>query len=119
MVTGFTNKWYTNENDMENMLQINPVVTAVSATNNWGSYGGGVLDDNLCCNAATDSQCVYNLNHAVLVVGYGTQGGQDYWLIKNSWGTSWGESGYFKLKRGTGHCVLVLWNRPSQNVKQH
>lgn len=104
MVTGFQNKWYTEENDMETMLQINPVVTAVLATNNWGGYGGGVLDDYLCCDAATDSSCVYNLNHAVLVVGYGTEGGQDYWLIKNSWGKSWGENGFFKLKRGTGHC---------------
>jgi len=104
MVTGFTNKWYTEEDSMTQMLQINPVATAVSATSNWGSYGGGVLDDNLCCNAATDSSCVYNLNHAVLVVGYGTEGGKDYWLIKNSWGSSWGENGFFKLKRGTGHC---------------
>ena len=39
------------------------------------------------------------------VVGYGTDGyGWDFWTIKNSWGTQWGEGGYFRLARGLGHC---------------
>lgn len=44
--------------------------------------------------------------HAMAVVGYGSQSGQDYWLIKNSWGTGWGESGYLKLRRGVGACGI-------------
>ncbi|CAG2178522.1 unnamed protein product [Oppiella nova] len=39
-------------------------------------------------------------SHAVIIVGWGTENGQDYWLIKNSWGTGWGEAGYFKMVRG-------------------
>jgi len=105
-VTGYYNKWYMNEMEMEQVVMINPVSTSLQVTDNWGSYGGGVMNDRACCDAAYDSNCVYNLNHAILVVGYGhdSASGLDYWLIKNSWGTRWGSSGYLKLKKGTGHC---------------
>ena len=43
--------------------------------------------------------CGENVNHAVLLIGYGTEGGVDYWLCKNSWGTDWGEDGFFRVVR--------------------
>jgi hypothetical protein len=57
--------------------------------------------------------CGTNLDHGVLVVGYGSENGTDYWLLKNSWGTGWGEKGYFRILRsGTensaGVCGLQL-----------
>ena len=64
-------------------------------------YGGGIYDDSRCCEG---DFCP--TNHAVAVVGYGREGGKDFWLIKNSWGSSWGEEGFVRFKRGTGHCAV-------------
>ncbi|KAF4364644.1 hypothetical protein F8388_007773 [Cannabis sativa] len=58
-------------------------------------------------------ECGTKLDHGVAVVGYGTENGVDYWLVRNSWGTNWGEEGYFKLERnlvGTknGKCGIAI-----------
>ena len=48
-------------------------------------------------------------DHAVLMVGYGIKDGEDYWLIKNSWGPKWGINGYFMLKKGLNKCGCEQW----------
>merc|ERR1711962_968581 len=56
----------------------------------------------------SDPSCRYGqLNHAVLLVGYGKSGSQHYWIVKNSWGTGWGTSGYIHMKMGENSCGIA------------
>jgi cathepsin B len=50
--------------------------------------------------------------HAVKIVGWGTEDGQDYWLVANSWNTSWGIEGFFKIARGTDQCGIETRGPP-------
>ncbi len=73
-----------------------PIAIAVDATS-WQSYNGGIL-----------SNCVSDqLDHGVLLVGFGTENGTPYWIIKNSWAATWGEQGYIRVKRGSNQCLLT------------
>merc|ERR1711971_1077319 len=67
--------------------------------------GGALPADQ---TAQIDTNCGQNINHAVAVVGYGSENGQDFWLIKNSWGPAWGEAGLIRMKRGSGHCGVGI-----------
>ena len=53
------------------------------------------------------------MNHGVAIVGYGNQSGEGYWLVRNSWGSSWGDKGYIKMatqdKSGHGTCGIALY----------
>ncbi len=62
---------------------VGPVTAALYASPNFQSYASGILDDPLC---EPDSVP----NHAIVIIGYGSDAGKDYWLIKNSWGPDWG-----------------------------
>jgi len=79
------------------VLAYGPVAVAVDATS-WQYYSSGIL-----------SNCIYGgLNHGVTIVGFGTQAGVNFWIIKNSWSANWGESGYIRVRRGFGECGIGM-----------
>ena len=81
----------------EFLYETGPLAIALNA-DPLQTYSSGILD-------LTSTKCPSSgINHAVLLVGYGVQNGINYWIIKNSWGKSWGESGYFRIRRGNGTC---------------
>ena len=97
-VTDYTNVTPNSSSQMKAALQTAPLAVAIEADKAvFQTYSSGVL---------TSSRCGTNLDHAVLAVGYGTENGQDYWLVKNSWNTTWGDQGYIKLgmDSSTGTC---------------
>lgn len=90
-----------NENDlMKAVASIGPISVAIVVTDKFIGYHSGVFYDATCIGK--------KLSHAVLVVGYGTENGHDYWLVKNSWGTGWGEKGYVKMARNmNNNCDIA------------
>ncbi|XP_071356509.1 cathepsin K-like isoform X1 [Trachinotus anak] len=82
------------------VASVGPVAVAVNAMlPSFQHYRGGLYNVPACNPRFT--------NHAVLVVGYGTDRGQDYWLVKNSWGTEWGEEGFIRLARNKNNLCGI------------
>ena len=86
-------------------VSLGPVSVAIEAdTRTFQLYTGGVI---------TSDACGTSLDHGVLVAGYGEESNTPFWLVKNSWGPSWGESGYVKIERSTstndpGVCGIAM-----------
>jgi len=76
---------------LQHVATVGPLSISVDASS-WSGYESGVFDG--CNNQSPD------IDHAVQLVGFGTDPSKgDYWLVRNSWGTGYGENGYIRLKR--------------------
>jgi len=103
-ITGFKDVPANSETALETAIVTQPVSVAVEADQSvFQFYSGGVMD----------SSCGTQLDHGVLAVGYGTDGGKEYYKVKNSWGADWGMKGYILLGRGatfnpSGQCGIQM-----------
>ena len=101
-VSGGTPSGPTNEsNIVEQLVKAGPITTSIDSTP-MQDYASGI-DNPHNCQAKWNS-----LDHAVLFVGFGTENGVDYWVIKNSWAKDWGEEGYYRIVRGENKCGIAL-----------
>ncbi|KAK6152749.1 hypothetical protein DH2020_012388 [Rehmannia glutinosa] len=92
------------EKALQKALAHQPVSVAIEASGRaLQLYSSGVFT----------GECGTELDHGVVAVGYGTENGVDYWIVRNSWGTDWGEDGYFRIERNvvgnpSGKCGIVM-----------
>jgi C1A family cysteine protease len=101
-VVGSASVTQDSSSQMKAALSQQPLSVLIEADKRvFQTYSSGVL---------TSTACGTQLDHAVLAVGYGTENGQDYWLVKNSWDTTWGDNGYIKLgmDSSTGTCGVQM-----------
>jgi len=100
-VVGYRDVTADDEEALMEAVAQQPVSVAIQA-GQIQFYTGGVMD----------GRCGTQLDHGVLAVGYGVQGRKKFWLVRNSWGPSWGEGGYIKLARGVkskhGQCGIQM-----------
>ena len=101
------------ENMMQEIAQRGPIACGISVPEALeNDYTSGIF-----CDTTGDMEIV----HDISVVGYGEEAGQKYWLVRNSWGTHWGEEGFFRVCRGTNNIAIesdCAWATPTDQSEK-
>lgn len=93
------------ENELaERLYSAGPISITFEVTKSFMDYHSGIYQQAGCGTTTQD------VNHAVLATGYGVENDVPYWNVKNSWGPTWGNNGYFKILRGKNMCALAQCN---------
>jgi len=99
-VSGRTKITEGSESELEKAVTEGPVSVAIDASHiSFQLYTNGIYDESKCSST--------NLDHGVVAVGYGEENGTAYWIVRNSWGTSWGEDGYIRMVKGNNQCGIA------------
>eukprot|EP00944_MAST-04C_sp_MAST-4C-sp1_P000465 g465.t1 len=108
-ILSFANVTENDESSLRDALVKQPVSVCIDAQcDAFMNYGGGVLDED----------CGTHIDHCVLAVGYELTGKDSYYIVKNSWGTSWGENGYVRMKIGDNlDCIACKATYPQAGPK--
>uniref|UniRef100_A0A8D2LAA1 Dipeptidyl peptidase 1 n=1 Tax=Varanus komodoensis TaxID=61221 RepID=A0A8D2LAA1_VARKO len=87
------------------LIKHGPMAVAFEVYSDFMHYRGGIYHHTGLMDPFNPFELT---NHAVLLVGYGSDQvtGEPFWIVKNSWGESWGEEGYFRIRRGTDECAI-------------
>jgi len=92
---------------MQEIYQRGPIACGIAVTDAMENYTSGIFEDT-----TGDVDVV----HEVSLVGFGEEDGTPYWLVRNSWGTHWGEQGFMKLVRGKNNLAIesdCAWATPT------
>ncbi|KAF3435449.1 hypothetical protein FNV43_RR22538 [Rhamnella rubrinervis] len=111
-IDGYEDVPENDEKSLKKAASYQPISVAIEA---------GGREFQLYQSGVFTGRCGTQLDHGVVVVGYGTDNGVDYWIVRNSWGSSWGENGYIRLERNvagtkTGKCGIAI--EPSYPTKK-